>query len=191
MAVIVIVLAVEAVIGVFVLANARRWPALPAVAGAVLFVWFLVLFQETGSFSWQAANMFNRTAGLIRFFRGVSMVFWLGVGVWGGIAALRGKSLAEVQKMFARLLDSVSSPSRASGERLTNQGVVALVEAGLGDELVIEKINCSNCAFGTEAPELADLKAKRVSEKVIAHMLRTQSLRGSEPAKASAYEPGI
>jgi hypothetical protein len=61
-----------------------------------------------------------------------------------------------------------------AGEVLTNASVIELVQAGLGDALVAEKIRRSECRFDMSVAGLKQLKAAKVSEAVIAEMFSRQ-----------------
>lgn len=60
-------------------------------------------------------------------------------------------------------------------ETLTNADVVALLDAGLGDEAVIAKIEASDSDFDTETQTLIDLRQQGVSSAVIAAMVTRES----------------
>jgi hypothetical protein len=73
----------------------------------------------------------------------------------------------------------------AAGE-LTNEDVVRLVKAGLGEEMIVLKIKQSKAAFDTSPEALIRLKEAGVSESLLRAMIN--------PAASSAaptYEPGI
>ena len=55
----------------------------------------------------------------------------------------------------------------AHAETLTNDIVVALLEAGLGEEAVIAKIETSEGDFVTDSKTLLDLRAKGVPSSVV------------------------
>lgn len=70
----------------------------------------------------------------------------------------------------------IFAASVAAQEKLTNQGVVEMVEAGLGDSLVISKIQqAGSVEFDLEVDAIIDLKNKNVSEDVIQAMLDKSS----------------
>lgn len=68
---------------------------------------------------------------------------------------------------------SLSSAARA--ETLTNADVVALLEAGLGEQAVIAKIETSPGNFDTDTQTLLALRAKGVPSAVIAAMVKAKS----------------
>jgi len=63
----------------------------------------------------------------------------------------------------------------AHAETLTNDTVVALLEAGLGEEAVIAKIETSEGDFVTDSKTLLDLRAKGVPSSVVAAMVKNAS----------------
>ncbi len=65
---------------------------------------------------------------------------------------------------------------------LTNEDVVRLVKAGIGEQLVIEKISSSPGAFDTDVDALVELKSADVPERVIQAMLR--KMGGKEDSSA-------
>ncbi len=60
----------------------------------------------------------------------------------------------------------------AFAETLTNAEIVMLLEAGLGEEAVVAKIETSDGNYATDTATLLDLKAKGVPGSVIAAMLK-------------------
>jgi hypothetical protein len=59
----------------------------------------------------------------------------------------------------------------ALAEIMTNQSVVALVKDGLGDDLVIAKINSEPCNYDVSTDSILSLKNSGVSEKIITAMV--------------------
>lgn len=99
---------------------------------------------------------------------------------------------------FAALALSISTPAVA--EVMTNQSVVSLLKAGLGDDLVIAKINSEPCNYTVDTADILLLKNGGVSERVIAAMLtRCASASGargiagddSSPDPMVRHSPGI
>jgi hypothetical protein len=72
----------------------------------------------------------------------------------------------------------------AQSEGLTNADVVQLVKAGLGKELIVNKIKNSACSFDTSVTGLIELKKAGVDDLVVGVML--DRARESAPAAASA-----
>lgn len=81
---------------------------------------------------------------------------------------------------------SIPAP-RPEDAGLTNQGVVALVEADLGDEIVIAKLkNAPKVTFDLSTEALQALKKAKVSSPVIAAMIE----RAARPAVDGSTKPG-
>lgn len=70
---------------------------------------------------------------------------------------------------------ALSMSSAARAETLTNADVVALLEAGLGEQAVIAKIETSPGNFDTDTQTLLALRAKGVPSAVIAAMVKAKS----------------
>jgi hypothetical protein len=58
-----------------------------------------------------------------------------------------------------------------SAEVMTNQTILSLLKAGLGDELVIAKINSEPCDYDVSTNSMLSLKNSGASERVIAAMV--------------------
>lgn len=78
-----------------------------------------------------------------------------------------------------------SAPRPASAETLTNEQIVKLAAAGLGDQVLIAKIRASDSAFDTTTDGLLALRKKGVSNAVIAEMISA----GGSGRKAPVAEP--
>jgi hypothetical protein len=66
---------------------------------------------------------------------------------------------------------AVITPAAARAGKITNADVMALHQAGFGDEVILAKIAASPASFTVEATDLVILKKAGLSEKVIAAML--------------------
>lgn len=90
---------------------------------------------------------------------------------------------------------ALSLASVAQAETLRNEDVVALLEAGLGEEAVIAKIETSEGAFDTDTNTLLALRAKGVPSPVLAAMLKsangTVRYDDTSPDPAVAHTPGF
>lgn len=85
---------------------------------------------------------------------------------------------------------AVSAPAVA--EKLTNDTVVALAEAGLGDEAIIAKIKASEAGYDVSTSQIMALKAKGVSGPVIAAMIAAASPAASMAAlSVNAADPMV
>lgn len=85
--------------------------------------------------------------------------------------------------------------SGAAAETLRNDDVVALLEAGLGEEAVIAKIETSEGEYLTDTQTLLGLRAKGVPSPVIAAMLKvangTVRYDDSSPDPTVPHTPGF
>ena len=65
-------------------------------------------------------------------------------------------------------------------ETMTNDSVLSLVKQGLGDELIVAKINSEPCKYDTSISSLIALKNAAVSERILAAMVsRCASINAS------------
>lgn len=72
---------------------------------------------------------------------------------------------------------------------LTNQGIVDLVEAGFSEGTIIRRIEQSPVEFTLSDPSVADLRKRRVSEKIITAM---KAAMGDEtPAETTGSNNGV
>ncbi len=83
----------------------------------------------------------------------------------------------------------------AAAETLRNADVVALLEAGLGDEAVIAKIETSDSAFDTDTQTLLALRGQGVPSPVIAAMVKsakgTMRYDDTSPDPTVPHTPGF
>lgn len=83
----------------------------------------------------------------------------------------------------------------AAAETLTNDNVVALLEAGLGEEAVIAKIETSDGDYQVDTQALLALRARGVSSPVIAAMLKvangTVKYDDTSPDPKVPHTPGF
>ncbi len=90
---------------------------------------------------------------------------------------------------------ALSLGSVAHAETLRNEDVVALLEAGLGEEAVIAKIETSEGNFVTDTGTLLALRGKGVPSPVIAAMLKsangTVRYDDTSPDPTVAHTPGF
>jgi hypothetical protein len=66
--------------------------------------------------------------------------------------------------------------SAVSGTPLTNADVITLKAAGLGDELVIDKIKASPAGYRLDAADLVQLKQSGLSDALIGAMIQRSSV---------------
>jgi len=63
----------------------------------------------------------------------------------------------------------------SGGEVLTDEKVIALVQAGLGDEIIIKKIQSTQCNYDLSTPSLIELKKNGISTDILSAMLKRQN----------------
>ena len=63
-------------------------------------------------------------------------------------------------------------------EILTNEAVLKMIAAGLGDDVLLEKMKYSRCSFALSSSDLAHLKQSGASDRIVAGMLQNQAQRG-------------
>jgi hypothetical protein len=80
-----------------------------------------------------------------------------------------GDAMRKYVRATAALMIALASPTTA--EVMTNQTVLSLLKAGLGDELVIAKINSEPCDYDVSTDGILSLKSSGASERVIAAMV--------------------
>ncbi|WEK48106.1 MAG: hypothetical protein P0Y56_07370 [Candidatus Andeanibacterium colombiense] len=86
-------------------------------------------------------------------------------------------------------------PAAAAAETLTNEQIVRLAAAGLGDQVLIAKIRASGNSFDTSIDGLLALRKKGVSNPVIAEMIaagggaKAGAAQGSGARVAAALSP--
>jgi hypothetical protein len=86
--------------------------------------------------------------------------------------------------LVALAMMAAALPVAATAETLTNDMVVALVQAGLGDDAVIAKIRASAGHYALSTDDLIALKKRGVPGPVIAAMIESGS-QGAVSAKAA------
>lgn len=86
------------------------------------------------------------------------------------------------------------APSQQLSQRMANKDVIQLVSLGIGDDIVIEKIQTANATdFDTSVDGLKALKAAKVSDAIIRVMLNPHAVTAapSAPAQPAAAAPSI
>jgi hypothetical protein len=81
------------------------------------------------------------------------------------------------------------APMPEAAEVLTNDAVVSLVKAGLGEELIISKIATSTGQYDTTTNALIKLKGEGVSDKIIQAMIGAASGAGPTAAPTAPTGP--
>jgi hypothetical protein len=88
------------------------------------------------------------------------------------------------------LAAAVCVAPRASAQTLTNADIVRMVQAKLGDDVIISEIKHSTCSFDTSPTALIKLKEAGVSDTVLEAM--TEAARGGgRPAVAASSESAL
>lgn len=96
--------------------------------------------------------------------------------------------------LIVLLLAGGRTIGQGTKEVLNNQAVIEMNKAGLSKELIISKIENSDCKFNTTTAALIDLKKQKVPEEVITAMLNKPAGNGKPAApvaasKAAAVKP--
>jgi hypothetical protein len=87
--------------------------------------------------------------------------------------------------LWLSVIFSLSIPSAFAAEVLTNDAVVTMVKAGLGEEIVLSKIKASQSQFDLSTEGLLRLKEAGVSETVIKAMVETAVPRPAPTSKTA------
>jgi hypothetical protein len=77
----------------------------------------------------------------------------------------------DLSKVKAPIAPKSDGPNVALGPALTNADVLKLKKAGLGDQLVIDKIRASRADYKLETADLIELKQSGLSDAVIGAMI--------------------
>jgi tetratricopeptide (TPR) repeat protein len=75
--------------------------------------------------------------------------------------------------------------SALAAETLTNDAVVAMVKAGLGEELIISKVKVAEGKYDLSVDGTLMLKRDGVSEAIIKAMVETSALPAAAPSKSA------
>lgn len=86
------------------------------------------------------------------------------------------KRLTEL--LFVIVLLSFPTPSVLAAEILTNDTIVTMVKAGLGEDLIMSKIRISQHQFDLSTSSILQLKSQGVSEKIIQAMMEASAKQG-------------
>ena len=99
------------------------------------------------------------------------------------------------QLLTATLLMFGVLSAQANAETLTNDDVVMLLDAGLGEEAVVAKIETSDADYATDTTTLLSLRDRGVPSSVIAAMLKrssqTVALSDSSPDPSVPHYSGV
>jgi hypothetical protein len=80
------------------------------------------------------------------------------------------------------IVAALGAAPRASAQTLTNADVIKMVQAKLGDAVIISEIKNSTCRFNTSPNALITLKQAGVSDKVLEAMTEAERGENREPA---------
>jgi len=116
-----------------------------------------------------------------------------GALVGAGVGALSGmmignaldRSEQEAEYRAARS-EAALHEIRVSRGALSILDVIRMSQAGVSDEVIQAKIDRSGAVYDLSTEEIIDLKSSSVSDRVIAHMLRTD-YSAEPPARTDAY----
>ena len=89
--------------------------------------------------------------------------------------------------------DPAAKPAGLPKNLLTNEGVVLLAEAGLGERFLLELIEQKNSRFDTSAEALAALARQGLTETILRAMVKKQDQPGpAQPGEAAVnLEPQL
>lgn len=79
-------------------------------------------------------------------------------------------------------------PASSSAQNLTARDLVALAQAGLGDEVLIALIDADTVVFRMGYAEVLDLRKQGLSERVLVRMIRTESEPRIRPVRTPVRE---
>lgn len=82
-----------------------------------------------------------------------------------------------------------ATPSPAQQQEITNDSVIQMTKAGLGDSLIIQSINATPSKFSTSTDDLIALKQAGVSERVIGAMVAKNGAPPPKPLPGATPTP--
>lgn len=94
-----------------------------------------------------------------------------------------------LRPILCLLLCSLGVASSLGADTLTNADVIRLVQAGLADATIIEKITTARCAFDLDTDGLINLKQAGVSDAIITAMLTTHERAAPPPPPPTRKAP--
>jgi hypothetical protein len=86
-------------------------------------------------------------------------------------------------------VEAGGTPKLERTPTLTNESIVELVEAGFSEGTIVRRIEQSPAEFDLAQPKLAELRRRRVSERIIAAMTAAMSDDSTQGAKPSSNTP--
>ena len=107
--------------------------------------------------------------------------------------------MTKLERLFRGLALVASVASASAGAQVfSNNSVVALHEAGLGDDAIIAKVDALPCNYDLSTNSLISLKRSKVSDQVIVAMVnrcagsnRAQGADNTVSSTTSSHSPGI
>jgi hypothetical protein len=86
-------------------------------------------------------------------------------------------------------VEAGGTPKLEKTPTLTNDSIVELVEAGFSEGTIVRRIEQSPADFDLAQPKLAELRRRRVSERIIAAMTAAMSDDSTQTTKPSSNTP--
>jgi hypothetical protein len=86
-------------------------------------------------------------------------------------------------------VEAGGTPKLERTPTLTNESIVELVEAGFSEGTIVRRIEQSPADFDLAQPKLAELRRRRVSERIIAAMTAAMSDDSTQATKPSSNTP--
>ncbi|HEV7374664.1 MAG TPA: hypothetical protein VGN95_08095 [Pyrinomonadaceae bacterium] len=86
-------------------------------------------------------------------------------------------------------VEAGGTPKLEKTPTLTNESIVELVEAGFSEGTIVRRIEQSPADFDLAQPKLAELRRRRVSERIIAAMTAAMSDDSTQATKPSSNTP--
>ena len=126
----VISLAINVIAFVCVLNFSKKWPILPLVTGVVGFIIYFVRWQSLSGGMAGFAAAFDQNLALLRFWYFILMVFWLVIGIRGGVRLFKSPEGKKIGKMFSAEESGLDKIKKAK----------ELLDAGAIDTAEFEKI---------------------------------------------------
>ena len=118
-------------------------------------------------------------------------IILLGASVFVATSALAQEAETPVESAIEGA-EAAPKPSNANDKTLDNETVVMLINAGLGDEAVIAKINSTEPSYQTDVQDLLHLRSRGVSSAVIAAMVsKTSESENKITLSADSPDPTV
>jgi hypothetical protein len=77
--------------------------------------------------------------------------------------------------LFAAMITASALQAQTKPEVLTNKGVIELSKAGFGKDMILSKIESSNCKFDMSTTAMIELKKQGVAEDIVKAMMDQNS----------------